>query len=169
MAFILMSLSFVLMLVSIGGAVVAYRNWQKIKKVTSPVASVPEQAPQNYYGHPFAPVPALRKRLPRLPGGYQWETKVLTEPKNGHYYLHLTLVDIMQNTNVSTRKFDLTESWMFPSLHHTWAREYRSYSTDYGKNTIFKDELIGTMVDWAILEAAKLDTTEVRDYHLGDK
>lgn len=152
----------------VGLAVGAAMGWlahrfkprRRIKALVPPALQPQERA--NKYGHPRAPVPALKDRLPDAPPGHAWEIRVQHDDK-GTPFLHLALLSIATGKPVEEKKTNLTNR----RPGSTWAAEYRSYSLI--KGSIFNNDLLGPVVDWASQMADKYaNANATGDYAIGD-
>jgi hypothetical protein len=138
------------------------RRWKIMRQYRKTTATSPTPVPKQEpcYGHPWPPVPALRRKLPRPPQGHVWETTVSTND-SGHDILKVSLVNVSTEENVASMTRNLTVG-----EYRTYAHEYIEYAIL--KKETFNNELLQPILDWAYPVVNKIATGgQVTDYEIG--
>ena len=104
--------------------------------------------PEPLYGHPWPPVPAVVKKLPKLPAGFTWELFVEHDDV-GKPWLTVSLVSVASGQPVATHKADLVRK----NMYSTYAETYTRYAII--KDVTFNNDLILPITTWALEECAK--------------
>jgi hypothetical protein len=101
----------------------------------------PPEPPAEKYGHPWAPVPELRKVLPKPPDSYVWEISVDVD-QSGDYILTLGALNMLTGVTTERIQVNLTRR-----SYETWAKFYREYESL--RRGYFENEILGPLKEWA--------------------